>query len=103
MAVMAFSGVSSFQSVACKISTGGTTLAAGPVTTNVPSLLVTVISRALPSRTVSDGFTITDFQPYGSSEGIAAAYLIQSAAGTSNPIWTNNTVQNYSGLMLTFQ
>jgi hypothetical protein len=103
MAVLAFAGVSSFQSVACNISTGGTTLAAGPVTTTVPSLLVTVISHAMPGRTVTDGFAISDFQPYGSSEGIAAAYLIQQAAGTSNPVWTNNAGQNYSGLTLRFQ
>ena len=102
MAVMAFAGVSSFQSFACKSSTGAT-LTAGPVTTTVPSLLVTAISHAVPTRAISAGFTNTDFQPYGSFEGIAAAYQIQSVAGTSNPVWTNNAGSNYSGLILTFQ
>jgi len=99
LAVMAFSGVSSVQSISCKISSG-LTLAPGPVTTTAPSLLVTFISHASPTPTISGGFTVTDFQPYGNYEGISAAYQIQSAAGTSNPSWTNNAGQNYSAFLL---
>jgi hypothetical protein len=64
---------------------------------------VTFISHAFPTPALSGGFTITDFQPYGNYEGIAAAYQIQSTAGASNPVWTNNAGQTYSGVVLTFQ
>jgi hypothetical protein len=104
MAIEAYSGVTSFQSAACKISSGAT-LQAGPVTTTVPSLVLTFIDHAMPNpqATVSGGFTIADFQPYAGFEGLAAAYQIQTSAGTANPTWTNpNVGVNYSGFLAVF-
>jgi len=100
--VMAFAGVATFQTPAvCQISSGAT-LQLGPVTTTTPSLLLTFISRATQSPTVAGGFTISDYQPYGSFEGISTAYQVQSASGTASPIWTNNAGQNYSGFLVLF-
>lgn len=77
------------------INSGGT-LATGSVTPSLANELVVTGDGTLAASqapTVDSGFTVTDSTGGvgGTSFGVGAAYIIQTAATAVNPTWTNNS------------
>lgn len=54
---------------------------------------------------IDQGFTISDQVPWttGACDGVALAYLIQTAAAAKNPTWTLGTDQNKAVVLATFK
>lgn len=108
IAVMAFSGVDSFDQQSGAATNNSTTFQPGSLTPPADNCLLVAAAGGqgdIGAASVNESFTIEEQVAFsgGVTYGITLAYKIQTSAGAQNPTFTVGSSTNASAVMATFE